>query len=176
MSLQGYVQRLKEYPTKQPLPEGIKSKEQRSNNKESWVFKRDYDATWIQKDPVNASNWWSATSERYQNSKYGSVDGAKGVICAVNHFAQDEVYRLPGYTNNKLWNGYCWTDRQQAANTYTDKGSYNRCLVEYAAVNGDGDTNMGNTKRDWEVEKVTILDEVDGNFLTTGDDLEWWGA
>ncbi|KAI9045865.1 Major Facilitator Superfamily protein [Aspergillus affinis] len=168
---QGYVQRLKEYPTKQPLPEGIES-EQRNNNKESWVFKRDYDATWIQKDPVEASDWWSATSFRYQDSTYGSVGGAKGVICAINHFAQDEVYRLPGYTNNKPWNGYCWTDRQHPATTYSNKGTYNWCLVEYAAVDGDGDgdTNMSNTKRDWEVKRVTILDEVDGNFLDTGED------
>ncbi|KAL4782872.1 hypothetical protein BJX76DRAFT_358504 [Aspergillus varians] len=160
----GYLQRIKEYPTKQPLPDGLTNDGQRDNNqKKSWVFKRDYEATWLQQASVSASDWWSTTSQEWVDAGHGTVGGVENIICAINHFGQDDVYRLPQVKDNdpRRYNGLCWIDRSTSNNHYTKTGSYSRCIVQFAAVDADGDSEMTDVKRAWEVKTVTILDEIE---------------
>ncbi|KAL4861163.1 hypothetical protein BDV12DRAFT_204279 [Aspergillus spectabilis] len=154
-----YLQREKEYPTKQPPPDGMPT---RKNNRISWVFKHDYVTSWLSQGSYSSSDWWDATNWNYANrAKYGpNSGGADSVICAVNNFGQNNVYKYPKVKIDSKgtemeWNGYCYTPTSSAKNyNFAQRGSYAPCKVEFTAPSSSGAT----TKREWIITNVTTFD------------------
>lgn len=74
------------------------------------------------------------------------------ILCAINHFGQDEVYKLP-----RGYNGLCRRDNGDRIKGWDIKFNMARCNVTFAP-------SVGNTKRSigtlggWEVESVSMLD------------------
>jgi chitinase len=69
---------------------------QNNDKKQSWAFKRDYDASWVNKQTVISKNdWWETTSQSFVDAGHGTVVGPEHIFCALNHFGQDDVYKLP---------------------------------------------------------------------------------
>ncbi|KAJ0415249.1 hypothetical protein BJY00DRAFT_318010 [Aspergillus carlsbadensis] len=162
-----YTQRTKEYPTKQPPPDGVPT---RPDGKYSWVFKRDYTVSWLNQGSVSASDWWGATTWDYAKADYGkNPGGAESIICAINIFGQDDVYKYPYLAGAKSdYNGLCvYSPKPGQSNPkngyFSTELTYRHCKVEFAPVSSSGN----NAKRDWQVTNVTILDEgpenLDGN-------------
>ncbi|KAI3068615.1 CAZyme family GH18 [Aspergillus niger] len=149
-----YEQRLKEYPEKQPMPDGVPT---RSNDKISWVFKRDYEVSFIRQDPstIDGSTWWGATSHKFKTKTNSGPSGMDAILCAINHFGQDSVYKLPvGY------NGYCRRNNGSPIKGWSAGFNMGKCEVKFANPNSSNKRSIG-TFAGWEVESVRMLDEDD---------------
>ncbi|KAL6228777.1 hypothetical protein BDW75DRAFT_131550 [Aspergillus navahoensis] len=149
-----YEQRLKEYDTEQPPPDKVQT---RPNTKYSWAFKRDYKISWMQQDTISSTDWWDSTGWKYQGSTYKAPRGADSILCAVNTFGQDDVYRYATLdkAETKSFNGYCFYEESEATNyNWAMKGGVTPCLVDFAAPSTSG----ASAKREWVVTNVTLLE------------------
>ncbi|CBF89323.1 hypothetical protein AN0517.2 [Aspergillus nidulans FGSC A4] len=154
-----YSQKLIEYPTAQPPPDGVRT---RNDDKLSWAFKRDYRVSWIHQDPttITSSTWWDATGKTLKGGGHGPA-GMDAILCAVNIFGQEDTYKLPQGQNGP-YNAYCRKESNEIKYWSVDY-SMGTCLVTFA----DGTSN---TKRDsgswagWEVKSVEMVDNVAGDL------------
>lgn len=148
-------QRLKRYPTRMPMPDGITT---RANDQTSWVFRRSY--TWsLTQRPEDADSWWGATARHFtspRNEGPRNPSGWNGVLCALNTFGQDDVYRLI----KSDWNAYCFRYRPTPNNGLPNTYGVSRCFVSFGA-------SGTNTKRDnisdrgsnWDMPRKYFLPE-----------------
>ncbi|ETS88166.1 hypothetical protein PFICI_01994 [Pestalotiopsis fici W106-1] len=154
-------QRAVTYPNRQPDPDGMTT---RPNAQTSWLFKRNY--TWSLADSTsNANAWWDATSRSFATTSYTGPTGWDAVLCALNTFGQDKIYKIGG---TKDYNGYCLRGPQ-----YTTKGWQNvyhaaRCKITFGTTTTT--TTTTTTKRDinsndtagaadeWSVQGIEYID------------------
>lgn len=120
------------------------------------MFKRDYQVSFISQDPatIDGSMWWGATGHRFVDGGYKGPSGMDAIFCAVNHFGQDDVYKLPSE-----YNAFCRRDDGPKLQGWNVGFSMGRCKVTF--------NNPGSTKKSigtfagWEVESVRMLDGDD---------------
>lgn len=74
------------------------------------------------------------------------------ILCAINHFGQDEVYKLP--------NGYNGLCRRNGGGlkTWNIEYSMGQCEVKFANPGSNSKRSIG-TFGGWEVESVRMLDD-----------------
>ncbi|KAL4923139.1 uncharacterized protein BDV17DRAFT_296638 [Aspergillus undulatus] len=155
-----YLQREKEYPTKQPPPDGMPT---RKNDRMSWVFKRDYVTSWLSQGSYSSSDWWDATSWNYANrAKYGpNSGGADSVICAVKQFRPERRMQVPegedrfeGYGN-----GVEWLLLHPSIECEKTMISLSEEATLRAEWNSQPQVHQGGTiKREWIITNVTSFD------------------
>ncbi|KAJ5372784.1 hypothetical protein N7517_004790 [Penicillium concentricum] len=89
-----YEQKLIEYDEEMPPPD---LGNQGDNKKLSWAFKRDYKTDWlIPQNSLTSADWWNANTPTWYTPKSVGPLTMDSVLCALNHFGQDDVYKLPG--------------------------------------------------------------------------------
>lgn len=77
------------------------------------------------------------------------------IFCAINHFGQDDVYKLPaGY------NGLCRRNNGGPLTGWNVGFNMARCEVKFADPSSSDKRSIG-TFAGWEVESVRMLDEDD---------------
>ncbi|KAJ5194865.1 uncharacterized protein N7498_008303 [Penicillium cinerascens] len=159
-----YQQQLQDYGEPMPPPDGGI---QNGNNQVSWAFKRDYETSWIQpQSSLTSADWWGANKpSMYTPTSVGPLD-MDSILCAVNHFNQEDVYKLPGRAVNsdgtdqgaqKPYNAYCKKTSGSGIKPDGWTVQYNvaRCLVRFA---NSQSSSSGASKRDaqtwngWEIE------------------------
>jgi chitinase len=126
------------------------------NDKYSWVFKRDYQVSWLNQGSISGSDWWDATKWDYANADYGkNRNGAESIVCAVNIFGQDDVYKYPVHkgSGGNEFNGVCIYnpppgDRLPANGNFNIRLTYRYCKVDFAPPSS---LSGGASKRDWQV-------------------------
>lgn len=121
------------------------------------MFKRDYEVSFIRQDPstIDGSTWWGATSHKFKTKTNSGPSGMDAILCAINHFGQDSVYKLPvGY------NGYCRRNNGSPIKGWSAGFNMGKCEVKFANPNSSNKRSIG-TFAGWEVESVRMLDEDD---------------
>ncbi|KAI1104572.1 putative bacteriodes thetaiotaomicron symbiotic chitinase [Jackrogersella minutella] len=137
------------YPNNQPDPDGMDT---RSNAETSWLFRRNY--TWsLAEDTADASQWWGATGRSFINKAYTGPAGWESVLCAINTFGQDKLFKMVGKSG---YNGYCLRGP-----TYTTKGwqyVYHaaQCKITFGSVTKRGIT--ASTGDEWSVQDIKFVD------------------
>ncbi|KAJ5816569.1 hypothetical protein N7447_008802 [Penicillium robsamsonii] len=118
----------------------------RNNDKESWTFKRDYRATWIT-DGSKPDDWWNFVSRRWYSEGYEGDAGGEAIFCAMNHFGQDNVYKLET-EKGKKYNGFCLrNDGSGMASDWQQMHNLGKCLITFGNTQGQTPDST-NTKRD----------------------------
>ncbi|KAJ5165549.1 uncharacterized protein N7500_007379 [Penicillium coprophilum] len=137
------ILKLKEYGVKQPPPDDILV---RNNSKESWTFKRDYRATWIT-DGSKPDDGWNFVSRRWYSEGYEGDVGGEAIFCAMNHFGQDNVYKLET-EKGKMYNGfYLRNDGLGMASDWQQMHNLGKYLITFGNTQGQTPDST-NTKRD----------------------------
>ncbi|KAL2129774.1 hypothetical protein VTI74DRAFT_7308 [Chaetomium olivicolor] len=70
---------------------------------------RPNESTWwtIIKNSVKANEWWDATScTNYRNTAYKGPSGSETIVCALNLFGQDTLFKFGDGSHN----GFCIRD------------------------------------------------------------------
>ncbi|PHH75535.1 hypothetical protein CDD82_4400 [Ophiocordyceps australis] len=133
-------QRRARYPEPTAPPDGMKT---RPNAYTSWHFRRNY--TWSAvHGSQKAKAWWSASGVQVADS--AAKTSWTSVLCAVNTFGQDNVYRW-----RQHYNAYCVSARQTRAFGFWNVPRVVRCKVMFKKRG----------KRDWVVHDVEHLDDDD---------------
>ncbi|PHH65089.1 hypothetical protein CDD81_3487 [Ophiocordyceps australis] len=134
-------QRPTTYPERMPPPDGMRT---RPNIYTSWHFRRNY--TWSAVHGSQKSKaWWSASGVEVPGSKTKS--NWNSVLCAVNTFGQDKVYRW-----RQEHNAYCVGGPKTNAFGFVNVPRVVRCRVKFTKTRG---------KRDWVVNGVEHFDDDD---------------
>lgn len=112
--------------------------------------------SFISQDPttIDGSTWWGATGRQFVNGVYKGPSGMDAILCAVNHFDQDDVYKLP-----KEYNAFCRVDNGRKLQGWNVGFNMGRCKVTFASPTSTK-KSIG-TFAGWEVESVRILDDDD---------------
>ncbi|KAI3149448.1 hypothetical protein CBS147325_3460 [Penicillium roqueforti] len=168
-----YEQKLIEYGEEMPPPDGG---DQGDNKKLSWAFKRDYETSWLNpQTPLTSADWWNANQPTWYKPKYNWPLTMDSVLCAVNHFNQGNVYKLPGVKVKsdgtpigvqKEYNAYCKRTNQggMAPPAWGVDFTMGRCLIRFQ---NSASSSSGTSKRDaqkwgeWEVESIEYVEDVD---------------
>jgi hypothetical protein len=97
----------------------------RTNEYVSWMFRRNY--TWsIIDNSAQASQWWGVTGREFNNKKYKPRPGHDAILCALNTFGQDDLFRMPKY------NGYCLQATTHVSYHWPAIPQIGRCLITFA--------------------------------------------
>lgn len=143
-------QRAVTYLKRMPPPEGMKN---RPDEYTPWLFRRNY--TWSIVDNGDQASSWGDSPEtrsfkdpKYNKPKNVGPSGFPRVLCALNTFGQDDLYRIP-------YNGYClrgpkFTD----GNGWQDVWHAAKCILDLS-TGATPASSQSSTKRDatgdWEV-------------------------
>ncbi|KAL2116052.1 hypothetical protein VTJ04DRAFT_10307 [Mycothermus thermophilus] len=110
------------YPNRMPPPEGMVG---RTDEYVSWMFRRNY--TWsIIDNSAQSSQWWGVTGREFNNKKYKPRPGHDAILCALNTFGQDDLFRMPKY------NGYCLQAGTHVSYHWPAIPQIGRCLITFA--------------------------------------------
>lgn len=145
------------------------------NEKLSWAYKRDYDTFWLQPGPqqsLTSADWQGAMKPEFEDTAYTGPLDMDSILCAINHFNQDDVYKLPGVFVNKdgtvdslkkqkRYNAYCKRTNGKGMKPAGWNVRYNmaKCYVQFAnsaSSASSSDASKRNTPLgkwgEWEVE------------------------
>lgn len=117
-----------------PLPDGITT---RYNEKMSWLCRRNY--TWSYNTKSDkAENWGGATDKAFTGKNKDNPKNSTGwssVLCTMNIFGQDNIYRFKKPTFNAYCVVYIPKSYYGLPNTY----GIAKCGVTYPAANNTSD-------------------------------------
>lgn len=118
------MQRATRYPAKMPVPDGMP---RRTNAHTSWVFRRNY--TWSAVDGAAGSNraWQATTNHSVEAGRSGEARGWDSVLCAMDTFGQERVYRW-----KEGYNGYCLRGQGVDLDGFQRVHRVARCRVTFA--------------------------------------------
>ncbi|KAK8050311.1 chitinase A1, partial [Apiospora phragmitis] len=116
------------YPNVQPDPDGMAG---RPNAQTSWLFRRNY--TWsLAEDTADASAWWGAIgAPTFANPSYSGPGGWDSILCALNTFGQDTLFRIDGTAQ---YNGYCLRGPQYTTKNWQYIYHAARCQITFGAA------------------------------------------
>lgn len=133
----------------------------------SWAFKRDYETSWLRPGrSLTPEDWWNGNNPKFQDPKYEGPLIMDSVLCSVNHFNQDDTYKIPGLVRpdgmpksaKKEHNALCKRIDGKGMDPPAWNIGYNmgRCLIRFQ---NSGSSSSGTSKRgakwgEWEVESV----------------------
>ncbi|KAK9422564.1 putative chitinase [Seiridium unicorne] len=159
----GNEQKAMSYPQAMPPPDGMTS---RPDEMTSWFYRRSYTWSYIE-GSAQASQWWGVTSDNVVDGG-NAIAGFDAIVCALNHFDQDTIYKLPVSAAGSTYNGYCLKN----VDLYTLRGWQNirpiaRCRINF----GDGGTTKrgenGYIRREdaWRIESIEYIEDVSDEEL-----------
>ncbi|GAP93031.2 putative chitin- type 1 [Rosellinia necatrix] len=156
-------QRPVKYENRQPEPDGMPD---RPNAETSWLFRRNY--TWsIVEDTDDAGQWWGATGRAFLGGGYSGPSGWDAVLCALNTFGQDDIYKMAAD-----YNGYCLRGPQYNTKGWQYVYHAARCKITFGTTT--------NTKRDvngseavgadeeWRIKEIKFVDTPEDEELYFG--------
>jgi hypothetical protein len=114
------------YPNDMPPPEGMSN---RQSMKESWMFRRNY--TWsVIDNSAQANQWWGTTGHTFATAGYSGPPGSDSILCALNTFGQNDVFKLPSE-----WNGYCVRNEKYTVRSagWQNVPRTSRCLITFGS-------------------------------------------
>ncbi|PFH61273.1 hypothetical protein XA68_17786 [Ophiocordyceps unilateralis] len=120
-------QRATKYPNAMPLPDGMP---RRSTVRTSWVFRRNY--TWSTIDnATDPRKWWDAKNYSFVASPE-KPSGWDSILCALNTFGQNSVYRLNGG-----YNAICLRNSSYNADGFQGIRRVAPCLITFTVADKD---------------------------------------
>lgn len=156
------------------------NKGQGGNPKLSWAFKRDYETSWLMAGKsLTAADWWNANTPTWYKPNYEGPLTMDSVLCAVNHFNQDNTYKLPGTKvrqdgtptgEQKEYNAFCKRTDDNGISPSAWNIPYNMgfCLIRFQ---NSGSNGSDTPKRDvgswgeWEIESMRPLKSFSTHLL-----------
>ncbi|OQE10109.1 hypothetical protein PENFLA_c093G00176 [Penicillium flavigenum] len=167
-----YEQKLVEYGEEMPPPDGG---DQAGNTKMSWAFKRNYETSWLMPGKsLTSADWWNANKPTWYKTSYDGPLTMDSVLCAVNHFNQDNTYKLPGTKvtssgkilgEQKEYNAFCKRTNSIGMRPSAWNIEYNMayCLIRFQ---DSGSSSSDTSKRDekwgeWGIESIEYVADVD---------------
>jgi hypothetical protein len=150
------------------IVEKFTNKEQAGNTKMSWAFKRDYETSWLMPGKsLTSADWWNANKPTWYKTSYDGPLTMDSVLCAVNHFNQDNTYKLPGTKvtssgkilgEQKEYNAFCKRTNSIGMSPSAWNIEYNMayCLIRFQ---DSGSSSSDTSKRDekwgeWGIESM----------------------
>lgn len=140
------------------------------NKKLSWAFKRDYETSWINaQTPLTPADWSNANPPTWDKPNYEGPLTMDSVLCAINHFNQDDVYKLPGVKvesdgkpigKQKEYNALCKRTKGSGirhAEAWGIDYVMARCLIRFQnSASGSSSTSKRDTQ-EWDAWKVESM-------------------
>lgn len=133
-----------------PPPDGMMN---RPDEYTSWLFRRNYSWSIIENSHLDTS-WWGATSRDFTSPTYTGPDGWESVLCAVNTFGQDDLFRFKITT--RPFNGYCLRNPRRAyvgGQAFGPMHRAARCLITFGASNSKRGVEFKNGT-DWSISSM----------------------
>ncbi|KGO37509.1 hypothetical protein PEX1_029170 [Penicillium expansum] len=144
------------------------------NKKLSWAFKRDYETSWINaQTPLTPADWSNANPPTWDKPNYEGPLTMDSVLCAINHFNQDDVYKLPGVKvesdgkpigKQKEYNALCKRTKGSGirhAEAWGIDYVMARCLIRFQnSASGSSSTSKRDTQ-EWDAWKVESIEYVE---------------